>query len=523
MTERLSQWFGSMGPGSNRRISMPELSDMQRQAEQLEARAVQADHLERLADQAAETERRAVMSVAEPFTYSAESPHSYFADLARVATGRGDRQGAERRIERHRLELSVVYPAWREARNRQARLSYEAAFGGDRRGQELLERMDRLGLEHFRTDATLDRELRAASTTQGDGGWFAPPLWLAEQWAGAPRAGRPFANLWHGLPLPAGCSSINIPKWKTGIGSGPTVGRRRGTRRQPRRLLLDVPRLHDRRDAAGVHAVRRAERAARIRPVRVHRPDGRHRQQPRRAAAHRLRQRPAHRHHPVRHRSGRQPRDRGEHQQQRHPDADHGGVRQPRLPVRHPHAVADDQGEGTAAHPRRHPPVDVLHARRDDRHHRPPARARHRQPAAEPARWSPRSACPRCSTTTCPSPSAAAARQLSRVNGGGVSAVTDGNGTWTVIAAVRAPDLYLFEGEIRTRVAQDITEAGSGQWRFVAHQYTAALRDRYIAASTLSASGGSDSGSVTAGGATTCGVATHYESNSPLQPAANGF
>lgn len=522
MTERPSEFFRSMGPGSNRRISMPELSAMQHQAEQLEARAVQADHLERLADQAAETERRAIMSVAEPFTYSAESPHSYFADAARVATGLGDRKGAERRLEQHRRELSVVYPAWREARNRQARLSYEAAFGNDRRGQELLERMDRLGLERFRTDATLERELRAASTTQGDGGYFAPPLWLAEQWAGAPRAGRPFANLWHGLPLPAGCSTINIPKWKTGIGSGPTTDGAAAPADSPADsystspvftiagtqlvsmqfaeqnappgfdqfvftdLMADIGNSLDVQLLIGsgtgqLTGIIPSGTAAAASLVLVANTNNASTQTLTTASA-------------------------GSPVYQ-------SGTRMLSLLTRARGLLP--------THVVIHPSVYFMLAGTIDTTGRPlvPVTASPPQSGAMVSAFG----MPALLDDNVPITFGGGTAPTVSVNGGGVSAVTDGNGTWTVIAAVRAPDLYLFEGEIRTRIAQDITEAGSGQWRFVAHQYTAALRDRYIAASTLSASGGSDSGSVTAGGATTCGVATHYESNSPLQPAANGF
>lgn len=505
------------------RIGRVALREMASQADQLEERADQADQLERLADQAAETERRALMSVAEPFTYSAESPHSYFADTARVATGRGDTKGAERRLEQHRRELSVVYPAWREARNRQARLSYEAAFGGDRRGQELLERMDRLGLERFRTGDALERELRAASTTQGDGGYVAPPLWLAEDWAGGPRAGRLFANLWHGLPLPAGCSSINIPKWKTGIGAGPTVDGAAAPADSPADSFSASPVF----TIAGTQLVSMqfAEQAAppgydqfvftdlmadigNSLDVQLLIGSGSGQLTgiiPSGAAAAASLVTVAN----------------TNNASSQTITATATGSPVYRTGTRMLSLMARARGL-MPTHVVIHPSTYFQLAGTIDTTGRPLVPVGASPPAGGPAMvsaWG----LPALLDDNMPITFGGTSAPTVSVNGGGVSAVTDGNGTWAVIAAIRAPDLYLFEGEIRTRIAQDITEAGSGQWRFVAHQYTAALRDRYIAASTLSASAESDSGSVTAGGATTCGVATHYESNSPLQPAANGF
>jgi HK97 family phage major capsid protein len=98
---------------------------------------------------------------------------------------------------------------------------------------------------------------------------------------------------------------------------------------------------------------------------------------------------------------------------------------------------------------------------------------------------------------------------------GSGSSYTDGNGTGAVICAVRAPDLHLFEGEIRVRVMQDVV-SGTGQWRHQVHQYAAALRDRYTAASTISYSSGTDSGGINSGGTPSAGVVTNYEANSPL-------
>jgi HK97 family phage major capsid protein len=60
-------------------------------------------------------------------------------------------------------------------------------------------------------------ETRANMTrTDGAGGEFVPPLWLMEQYLPLARAGRVTADLCRKMPLPAGTDSINIPKVSTG-------------------------------------------------------------------------------------------------------------------------------------------------------------------------------------------------------------------------------------------------------------------------------------------------------------------
>jgi HK97 family phage major capsid protein len=52
--------------------------------------------------------------------------------------------------------------------------------------------------------------------TDGQGGYFVPPLWLVDQYIDLPRFGRTAANLCQGFTLPAGTDSINLPKVSTG-------------------------------------------------------------------------------------------------------------------------------------------------------------------------------------------------------------------------------------------------------------------------------------------------------------------
>ena len=52
--------------------------------------------------------------------------------------------------------------------------------------------------------------------TDGQGGYFVPPVWLMEEYAAYLRAGRPTADIIGSRQLPPGQDSINIPKVATG-------------------------------------------------------------------------------------------------------------------------------------------------------------------------------------------------------------------------------------------------------------------------------------------------------------------
>lgn len=138
--------------------------------------------------------------VSEPMTYARRSGNSYFHDLARAQL-RAD-QGAAERLQRHAAELRVELPA-REAR-REARAR---------------EQMDSMATAERWAD-----EQRAAAfesrvnpnRTDGQGGYFVPPLWLVDEYIGLPRFGRPIADSVRNLELPSGTDSINLPKIATG-------------------------------------------------------------------------------------------------------------------------------------------------------------------------------------------------------------------------------------------------------------------------------------------------------------------
>jgi HK97 family phage major capsid protein len=62
------------------------------------------------------------------------------------------------------------------------------------------------------------QEIRAANMnrTDGTGGEFVPPLWLMEEFVALARAGRITADLCRRVPLPPGTDSLNLPKVATG-------------------------------------------------------------------------------------------------------------------------------------------------------------------------------------------------------------------------------------------------------------------------------------------------------------------
>lgn len=149
-------------------------------------------------------QRKASVSVGtEPTVYGDGSGHSYFLDLTRAELNRGDGDGgvqaARARLRRHAGELDVQMPA-REARRRdRAEQQMRGAFG-----EQQYERRS-----PFETRVNPNR-------TDGQGGYFVPPLWLVDQYVELARAGRVIANSIRNLTLPTGTDSINIPKVATG-------------------------------------------------------------------------------------------------------------------------------------------------------------------------------------------------------------------------------------------------------------------------------------------------------------------
>lgn len=162
----------------------------------------------------------------EPTVYGRGSGHSYFLDLARVAAkqgmGDGGPRAAEQRLNRHGQELAVDIPRRAERRAAAADAAFDRIHAtgtpAERRAQErAMAMMDKAGVSPF------ERETRALSRTDGAGGYEVPPLWLIDDAIPYLRAGREFADLLHGMPLPAGTDSINIPRITIGTATGPQV------------------------------------------------------------------------------------------------------------------------------------------------------------------------------------------------------------------------------------------------------------------------------------------------------------
>jgi HK97 family phage major capsid protein len=160
----------------------------------------------------------------EPTVYGRGSGHSYFLDMARVAAkqGRGDGgvDASEQRLAQHATQLRTDMVGRAERRAQQAQSEFERAMlSGNRAERRAAERaltqMDRDGVTPFET--------RATNRTDGTGGYLVPPLWLIDELIPYLRAGRDFADLWRNMPLPPGTDSINIPRLTIGAATGPQV------------------------------------------------------------------------------------------------------------------------------------------------------------------------------------------------------------------------------------------------------------------------------------------------------------
>ena len=226
--------------GAGRDLSADE--EARYQAARTEIRAL-GERLDDLADQAAREERaRAARAgqegvaddhgsgarasglqvTSEPTVYGRYSGNSYWLDLARADLNRGqDVPGARERLGRHAQELSVDLPRRREQRARLA----------DARVQEVLQsqvmsmpaglrRREERRVEMFLGSGLGVFEQRAIDRNIGTGGYFVPPLWLVDEYIPYLRAGRVLADLCHSMPLPAGTDSINLPRITTGTATG---------------------------------------------------------------------------------------------------------------------------------------------------------------------------------------------------------------------------------------------------------------------------------------------------------------
>jgi hypothetical protein len=105
-----------------------------------------------------------------------------------------------------RQELAVELPA-REARR-------------DELSREQNHREMRVAGYKRRDSETMFEKRVNPNRTDGQGGFFVPPLWLVDEYIDLPRFGRTTANLCRTMGLPSGTDSINLPKVATGTATG---------------------------------------------------------------------------------------------------------------------------------------------------------------------------------------------------------------------------------------------------------------------------------------------------------------
>jgi HK97 family phage major capsid protein len=179
----------------------------------IDARVAELDEQVRADEAAEETRKRydikpEVEVRSEPLTYEAGSGHSYFLDLARMQLNRGDADGgvsaAVVRLQRHGAEMDVEFPKRERARQKAAE-----------RDRDALDKDVRT-----RGRGTMFEKRVNPNRTDGQGGYFVPPLWLVDDYIDLPRFGRTFANTVRNMALPSGTDSINVPKVATGTATG---------------------------------------------------------------------------------------------------------------------------------------------------------------------------------------------------------------------------------------------------------------------------------------------------------------
>lgn len=175
---------------------------------------------QRIAEQEVIEERRKIAGrasgpnvavISEPLTYRKDNARdvSYFRDLAStILTDVGNPAEARTRLQAHASEMAHEIPRREEQRARRA--------------EELVDRAEReftgsfLGLEARGLEASPFERRVNPSTTDGQGGYAIPPLYLIDEYIPGLRAGRVASGLVRQLPLPEGTNQIKIPRLATG-------------------------------------------------------------------------------------------------------------------------------------------------------------------------------------------------------------------------------------------------------------------------------------------------------------------
>lgn len=167
----------------------------------------------------------------EQMTYRRDNQnqYSYFLDLAAMqnmevrSTPDPRLEGFRERLDRHAKEMADVLPArWSqrkavaEQRLEQAEREFRGRYGVPEGGFEVSPFERQAHLRSLAPDAGGDaQEFRAPSRIVGQGGYAIPPLWLIDEYIPALRPGRVAAGLCRQMPLPDGTDSINIPRLLT--------------------------------------------------------------------------------------------------------------------------------------------------------------------------------------------------------------------------------------------------------------------------------------------------------------------
>lgn len=178
-----------------------ELQGRITEAEQAEAREARAAEIRNQYGDAPGGGGTGARVVSEPLTYQRGNGRSYFLDLARAQV-RGD-AAALARLQAHEVELRVEMPK-RERRREEAAQREVRTIGG---------------MSEQQRESVFERRVNP-NRTDGQGGYFVPPLWLIDEYIELPRFGRPFANAIPNFTLPSGTDSINLPKIASGTATG---------------------------------------------------------------------------------------------------------------------------------------------------------------------------------------------------------------------------------------------------------------------------------------------------------------
>jgi HK97 family phage major capsid protein len=149
------------------------------------------------------------LEVNEPATYSRTNTRdSFFLDLARAQTRTGLTADVEKRLERHRKEMTDEV----ERRNRIAEQRFSTELDG--MVNELLKGLPLA--QQLRVYRAIEMvglvEKRTTTRIDGSAGEFVPPVWMLDEYAEFARAGRPFADAVRAIPLPDNTDSISIPR-----------------------------------------------------------------------------------------------------------------------------------------------------------------------------------------------------------------------------------------------------------------------------------------------------------------------